>query len=66
MISDDGGRTWDVANEIVLARSHCNDLGYPASAVLPDGDIVTVYYQQPTNAPDAKPCLMATKWRITR
>lgn len=66
VISDDGGRTWDVANEIVLARSHCNDLGYPASAVLPDGDIVTVYYQQPTTAPDAKPCLMATKWRITR
>ena len=63
-ISDDGGKTWDAANEITLAPSHCGDLGYPASTLLPDGDILTVYYQQ--RKPGEKPCLMATKWRVTR
>ena len=62
MISDDGGATWDAANEISLAPSHCGDLGYPASCVLANGDILTVFYQQPTLG--AKPCLMATRWRV--
>ncbi|MBO7721210.1 MAG: exo-alpha-sialidase [Kiritimatiellae bacterium] len=62
-ISDDGGRTWDVASEICLAPSHCGDLGYPASALLADGAILTVFYQQPR--PGVKPCLMATKWRVS-
>ncbi len=61
-ISDDGGKTWDVANEISLAPSHSGDLGYPASCLLANGDILTVYYQQPTLG--AKPCLMATRWRV--
>ena len=61
-ISDDGGKSWDVENEIVLAKSHNGDLGYPASCVLANGDILTVYYQQPN--PGTKPCLMATRWRI--
>ena len=61
-ISDDGGATWDTANEICLAPSHNGDLGYPASCVLADGDILTVYYQQPK--PGQKPCLMATRWRV--
>ena len=61
-ISDDGGKTWDVANEILLAPCHNGDLGYPASCVLSDGSILTVYYQ-PAN-PHELPCLMATKWRL--
>ena len=61
-ISDDGGKTWDVANEISLAPSHNGDLGYPASCLLANGDILTVYYQQP--APGKKTCLMATRWRV--
>lgn len=63
-VSDDGGATWDVANEIVLAHSHNGDLGYPASCLLPDGTILTVYYQQPGLG--KKPCLMATKWRLVK
>ena len=63
-ISDDGGKTWDVANEITLAPSHSPDLGYPSSCVLPNGDILTVYYQQ--LVPKQKPCLMATKWRVAK
>ena len=62
MISDDGGKTWDAENEISLAPSHSGDLGYPSSCVLPNGDILTVYYQQP--GLDEKPCLMATRWEV--
>jgi hypothetical protein len=61
-ISDDGGKTWDIANEISLAPSHCYDLGYPASCVLANGDILTVFYQQPGLG--QLPCLMATRWRV--
>ena len=61
MISDDSGATWDFSREISLAPSHSGDLGYPASCILANGDILTVYYQQP--ALGAKPCLMATRWR---
>ncbi len=61
-ISDDGGKTWDVANEILLAPCHNGDLGYPSSCVLADGSILTVYYQ-PVK-PHEPPCLMATKWRL--
>ena len=58
----DGGKTWDVANEISLAPSHCGDLGYPASCILANGDILTVFYQQPVRG--QKTCLMATRWRV--
>jgi len=61
-LSDDQGRTWDVANEIMLAGHFDGDLGYPASAELPDGSIVTVYYQSENKG--ELPCLMATKWRV--
>lgn len=42
-VSDDEGRTWDAAHEIKLAGHFDGDLGYPAE--LPDGSILTVYYQ---------------------
>jgi hypothetical protein len=61
-LSDDQGRTWDVANEIKLAGHFDGDLGYPASAELPDGSILTVYYQAEKKG--EPPCLMATKWRV--
>jgi len=51
-----------VANEIKLAGHFNGDLGYPASAELPDGAILTVYYQAETK--DEQTCLMATKWRL--
>jgi len=61
-ISSDGGKTWDVENEITLCASHNGDLGYPASTLLADGWILTVYYQQ--LKPGEKTRLMATKWRV--
>ena len=63
-ISDDGGRTWDTANEICLRPCHNGDLGYPSSCVLPSGEILTVYYHP--EKPGEKPCIMATKWRVTK
>jgi sialidase-1 len=61
-LSDDQGRTWDVANEIKLAGHYNGDLGYPASVELPNGDILTVYYQAEKEG--EKTCLMGTCWRV--
>ncbi|HRT29960.1 MAG TPA: sialidase family protein, partial [Kiritimatiellia bacterium] len=61
-LSDDHGRTWDVANEIKLAGHFNGDLGYPASVQLPDDTILTIYYQAEKQGEQT--CLMATKWRI--
>jgi len=65
-LSADGGKTWDTANEICLARNTSEDLGYPSTVQLDDGTLVSVYYQQPKDegAFVVKPCLMATKWRL--
>ena len=61
-ISDDNGKTWDVANEIKLAGHFNGDLGYPSSTELPDGRILTVYYQAEEKG--EKTCLMGTMWRL--
>ena len=63
-LSDDQGRTWDVKNEIKLAGHWNGDLGYPASVQLPDGNILTVYYQAEFKG--EKTCLMGTLWRVTK
>jgi len=63
-ISLDGGRTWDIENEIFLSMAPGGDLGYPASVQLPDGSIWTVYYQQEKEG--EKPCLMGTHWKISQ
>ncbi len=63
-LSDDQGRTWDVAHEIKLAGNFNGDLGYPASVELPDGSILTVYYQSEKEG--EKTCLMGTKWRVKK
>ena len=63
-LSDDQGRTWDVKNEIKLAGHWNGDLGYPASVQLPDGTILTVYYQAEFKG--EKTCLMGTLWRVMK
>ena len=63
-VSRDGGKTWDVEDEIHLAKGHSGDIGYPGSAQLPDGSIWTVYYQAPR--PGEKPALMGTHWRLKK
>jgi hypothetical protein len=43
--TEDGGRTWDIGNEVVLRDDGLDrDMGYPSSVQLPDGAILTTYY----------------------
>jgi len=63
-VSDDGGATWKAAGEILLARALCADIGYPSTVALPDGSLLTVYYQSPRHF--NLPSLMATKWRLLK
>lgn len=66
-ISMDNGDTWLVDEEIVLSNAvpqGAGDLGYPASAQLPDGTIWTVYYQIEKPEHGESPSLMATHWRL--
>jgi len=44
-LSRDGGRTWDVAGEIVVRDDGGSvDLGYPVSVQLPDDTVLMAYY----------------------
>ncbi len=61
-ISRDGGKTWDLENEIILSTSFSGDLGYPASVQLDDGSIITIYYQ--IDKKGEKTSLMQTHWRL--
>lgn len=52
-ISNDGGKTWDIKNEIILRNNGENyDLGYPVSIELEDGQVLTVYYHNTLERPD--------------
>ncbi len=59
--SFDGGRTWDIDNEMILTTASNSDLGYPASVELDDGRIITVYYEK--DDPMEKTCLKAVYWK---
>ena len=61
-VSFDGGKSWNVKDELCLTRHFNGDLGYPSTVELSDGTLVTVYYQ--ARQQGEKPCLMATKWRF--
>jgi Neuraminidase (sialidase) len=61
-ISKDGGKTWDIDNEIILSDAYNTDLGYPASVQLEDGSILTVFYKQDKeNEPTS---IFTTHWKI--
>jgi Neuraminidase (sialidase) len=46
ILSHDGGAAWDEKTKVVLANDADNrDCGYPSSVQLPNGKIVTMYYQ---------------------
>ena len=65
-LSRDGGRTWDIDNEIVLrddAPPPGRDLGYPATVELGPNEFITVYYQP--EAAGEKPCIQTTRWSLT-
>ena len=61
IVSYDGGYNW--GEEIVLAQNwnpEDGDLGYPATAELPDGSLITVSYHKYLD--DRFPSFMYTKW----
>jgi len=60
-ISKDGGKSWDIANEIIFSETN-GDQGYPSSVQLDDGSILTVYYQ--IDKPGEKTSLKATHWKL--
>lgn len=44
-LSEDDGRTWNMAEEIILRDDGCSrDVGYPSTVQLDDGYLYTVYY----------------------
>ncbi len=62
-LSHDGGRTWDIDNEIALRDDAASrDLGYAATIELEPGELLTVYYQ--IDKPEEKTSLMATRWSL--
>ncbi|MCQ2433179.1 MAG: glycoside hydrolase, partial [Clostridia bacterium] len=67
IVSHDNGETWE-EEYCIDGRAKDGDLGYPASAELPDGSIVTVYYQKYYDAEadryDSKPSILCTRWKL--
>ena len=61
MISYDEGKTWD-KNLIIRDDGPHGDLGYPASAELPDGSILTIYYQ--FLAGQDKASILWSRWQL--
>ena len=71
VLSEDGGRTWDVDNTVVLRDdggyaselrpdgSTGSDIGYPLSTQLSDESILTVYYITPA---DRVTHIASTRW----
>jgi len=68
--SRDGGRTWDVANEVILrsdalskgtgrGKGHPSDLGYPKTVQLRDASFFTAYY---ITLGDGVTHIAATRW----
>lgn len=67
LVSHDCGATWDT--EYCLDdRTPDNDLGYPCTAELPDGSLVTVYYQHyvdpETGKADHHPSIQCVRWKL--
>lgn len=61
--SIDEGKTWDIANEIVLRDDFKNgDLGYPTTTELDDGTLLSAYYGRDEN--NDVTCIQATFWKL--
>ena len=61
MISRDGGDSWQY-DLILRDDGPDSDLGYPSSVELPDGDILTVYYQKESSGGQC--ALLWTRWSL--
>ena len=61
MISEDEGQSWDTGHDLYV-NGITPDLGYPASVLLENGNILTVFYAH--TAPSAPASILQTVWRI--
>ena len=59
--SYDGGKTWD-SDHILYTNETTWDLGYPSTAELSDGSLITVFYGHTVK--DAPAVIMQQKWKI--
>lgn len=64
VISSDGGKSFGTPITVEEFPQHAyeGDFGYPATAELPDGTLVSVYYA--VYGEDKKPSILCTKWTI--
>ena len=61
-LSEDGGRTWDTEEEIILRDDgRDGDMGYPSSVQLPDGSIFTTCYW---HEEDGIRQIQSLEWRV--
>ncbi len=60
-VSRDHGRTWSDAMMISTDGTN-QDLGYPSTAELPDGALLTVWYEQRPDSPHA--VLRQARWTL--
>lgn len=60
--SRDNGASWE-HDWILRDDAPDGDLGYPSTAELPDGSLVTVYYQKPAKAED-RCALLCSRWSL--
>ena len=60
-LSEDHGRTWSEAL-IISGDGASGDLGYPSTAELEDGSLLTVWYEHLKNSPHA--VLRQARWRL--
>ena len=62
-LSEDGGRSWLIDDEIILRDDTINtDMGYPATTEIVPGELLTVYYQ--VDRPGEKVSINATRWTL--
>ena len=59
-VSEDQGRTWSAPVEISTGTS--GDLGYPSTVELPNGTLLTVWYERMAGSPLA--VLRQARWRL--
>ncbi len=62
MVSRDEGETWDT-DHVLYDASPDSDLGYPATVMLRDGSLLTVFYCHPASGEPA--VIMEIRWRLT-
>ena len=61
MFSHDNGKTWDI-DYVLRDDGQTKDLGYPCTAELDDGSLLTVYYQ--AEAGTKNTIIMQSKWSL--